>query len=77
MSNVLRKDDLKLLSVVLPAREEAGCVAATVEHLHVELRLQDVPHEIVVVDDRSVDATWKVPGELEGKISELTGAPHE
>lgn len=49
---------LKLLSIVIPARDEATCIAATVEHLHLELRLNNVPHEIVVVDDGSVDETW-------------------
>ena len=52
--------ELLLLSVVIPARNEAGCIAATVEHLYIELRLQKVPHEIVVVDDGSTDDTWKV-----------------
>jgi len=33
-------EPLKLLSVVIPARDEEGCIAATVEHLHVELRLK-------------------------------------
>ncbi len=51
---------LKLLSVVIPARDEASCIASTVEHLHLELSLHNVPHEIVVVDDGSSDATWQV-----------------
>lgn len=50
---------LRLLSVVIPARNEAGCIGSTVEHLHLELRLHNVPHEIVVVDDGSTDDTWE------------------
>ena len=49
---------LQLLSVVIPARDEEGCIESTVEHLHVELRIHGVPHEIVVVDDGSTDSTW-------------------
>src|SRR4051794_27312967 len=51
---------LRLLSVVIPARNEAGCIASTVKHLNLELSLQNVPHEIVVVDDHSTDETWEV-----------------
>jgi dolichol-phosphate mannosyltransferase len=49
---------LTLLSVVIPAHNEEGCISSTVEHLHLELRLQKIPHEIVVVDDGSSDSTW-------------------
>jgi dolichol-phosphate mannosyltransferase len=55
-----QSNPLNLLSIVIPARDEEGCIASTVEHLHVELRLQKVPHEIVVVDDGSTDQTWNV-----------------
>ena len=71
MNEPTRKNDLKLLSIVIPARDEEGCIASTVEHLHVELRLQKIPHEIVVVDDGSSDATWKILTELKAKIAEL------
>ena len=59
-----KRNDLELLSVVIPARDEEGCIASTLEHLHLELRLHDVPHEIVVVDDGSSDRTWKILEEL-------------
>jgi len=60
----------KLLSVVLPARDEEGCIAATVEHLHLELSLHNVPHEIVPVDDGSSDKTWEILEGLREKIPE-------
>jgi len=62
---------LKLLSVVIPARDEEGCIASTVEHLHLELRLQNIPHEIVVVDDGSTDTTWKILSALKTEIPVL------
>ena len=30
---------LTLLSVVIPARDEEGCIASTIEHLHPEVAL--------------------------------------
>jgi dolichol-phosphate mannosyltransferase len=48
------------LSVIIPARDEEGCIASTVEHLHLELDLRGVPHEIIVVDDGSTDRTWQI-----------------
>jgi len=71
MSEQAAKNELKLLSVVIPSRDEEGCIASTVEHLHLELRLQNVPHEIVVVDDGSTDATWKILCELKQRIPGL------
>ncbi len=60
-----------LLSVVIPARDEEGSVGATVEHLHLELRLRSIPHEIVVVDDGSTDRTWEILEILRARIPEI------
>lgn len=62
---------LTLLSVVIPARDEAGPIASTVEHLHLELRLNHIPHEIIVVDDGSSDQTWKILTDLQNQNSAL------
>jgi dolichol-phosphate mannosyltransferase len=59
---------LQLLSVVMPARNEEGCVRATVEALHAELVRNGVPHEFVVVDDGSTDGTPAILRELEGSV---------
>ena len=62
---------LTLLSVVIPARDEEGCIASTVEHLHVELKLRGVPHEIIVVDDGSSDKTWEILQSVQQHLPEL------
>jgi dolichol-phosphate mannosyltransferase len=65
------QESLRLLSVVIPARDEEACIASTVEHLHLELRLQNVPHEIVVIDDGSNDRTWEVLQETRSRVPTL------
>jgi dolichol-phosphate mannosyltransferase len=74
------KSDLKLLTVVIPARDEEGCIASTLQHLHLELRLNDIAHEIIVVDDGSTDRTSAVVTALGESIPEIrlvkNGPPH-
>jgi len=71
---------LTRLSIVIPARDEEGCIASTVEHLHIELKLLKIPHEIIVVDDGSKDRTWEILEEEMAKIPELapikSSGPH-
>lgn len=62
---------LSLLSIVIPARNEEEALPSTISHLHLELELQKVPHEIVVVDDGSTDRTWEVLQAISDKMPEL------
>lgn len=65
------REPLRLLSVVIPARNEEGCISATVEHLDLELRLHGIEHEIVVIDDGSSDATWNILNEVRKRVPTL------
>jgi dolichol-phosphate mannosyltransferase len=62
---------LRLLSVVIPALNEEATICSTVEHLAVELRIHDVPNEIIVVDDGSTDSTWCKLEDLSGRFSNV------
>jgi dolichol-phosphate mannosyltransferase len=62
---------LTLLSVIIPARDEHGCIGGTVEKLHASLCAASVPHEIVVVDDGSSDGTWDILTELAARLPAL------
>lgn len=64
-------EPLRLLSIVIPARDEEGCVAQTVEHLHRELKAHAIPHEILVVNDGSTDRTWAILVELQQRLPEV------
>ena len=68
---------LKLLTIVIPARDEEGCIASTVQHLNVELKLRGVPHEIVVVDDGSTDRTWEILQAEAARMLELQPVKNE
>ena len=68
---------LTLLSIVIPAGDEEGCIASTIEHLHVELMLRGVPHEIIVVDDGSKDGTWKILERVASAMPELHPVKNE
>jgi len=71
MSGKGEKIPLRLLSVVIPARDEEGCVCSMVEQLHQELQRNNIPHEIVVVDDGSSDRTWPLLQNLRQQVPEL------
>lgn len=71
MSDKGEKGQLQLLSVVIPARDEEGCICSMVEQLHQELERNNILHEIVVVDDGSSDRTWPLLQNLRQQVPEL------
>ena len=77
VSNNPQLQPLQLLSIVIPARDEEGCIESTVGHLHLELKLHGVPHEIVVVDDGSSDRTWEILQKLVQGMPELSPVRNE
>ncbi len=68
---------LQFLSIVIPARDESGCIGTTLHHLEAELREQKIPHEIIVVDDGSSDGTWELLQEARAQIPALRPVRNE
>ncbi|HMS49852.1 MAG TPA: glycosyltransferase family 2 protein [Candidatus Saccharibacteria bacterium] len=57
------------LSIVIPAHNEEGSIATTVNAFHTELAKAKIPHEILVVNDNSKDKTEIILKDLSKKIS--------
>lgn len=55
------------VAVCIPARDEAGTVGAVAGRM-ATLRADGVVHDLVVVDDRSVDATARIAAEAGAKV---------
>ena len=59
------------LSVVIPAHNEEGSVAETLTTLYKKLSEEEIPHEIVVINDNSKDQTENILIELMEEIPTL------
>ena len=53
-----------MLSIVIPAHNEEGHIAATVQGLAETLQRADICYEIVVINDNSSDATERILASL-------------
>ncbi len=62
---------LKLYSIVIPARDEQDSLPHTVSDIYETFVRENIPHEIVVVDDGSRDRTWAVLQELKARVPTL------
>jgi dolichol-phosphate mannosyltransferase len=62
---------LKLFSVVIPARDEEESLPSTIAGIAATFTANQIPFEIVVVDDGSRDRTWAVLQELKQQHPQL------
>ncbi len=62
---------LALFSIVIPAHNEEESLPPTIRAIYQTLAREQIPHEIVVVDDGSRDRTWAVLQELRQEIPTL------
>lgn len=59
------------LSIVIPAYNEAESIAETLESLFQKLQQENIPHQILVINDNSKDNTLEVLTELQKNITTL------
>ena len=55
---------MDLVSILIPARNEEVCIAATVQGIKAELDTHHIPFEIIIVNDNSQDQTKSIIEEL-------------
>lgn len=60
-----------VLSIVIPAHNEEGCIASTVEALYAKLSEEKIAHEILVINDNSKDTTEAILLGLQKTIPSL------
>ena len=74
---VLNLRALQLYSVIIPARDEEDSLPSTVGDIYEVFKREGIPHEIVVVDDGSQDATWPVLQKLGASVPTLVAVKNE
>ncbi len=57
--------------MVIPAHNESGCIASTIQDLFHTLSRHDINHEIMVINDNSTDNTESIVSRLQAKIPTL------
>jgi dolichol-phosphate mannosyltransferase len=60
-----------MLSVVIPAHNEEGCIESTIRSFNKELLKNKINHEILVINDNSKDQTEEILKKLRKEIKEL------
>jgi len=61
----------KKLSLIIPAHNEEDCIENTVRTFHNHLSKEEIPHEILIINDRSTDNTEFILRKLQHEISEV------
>ena len=59
------------LSIIIPAKDEEGDIENTLISIHNILKTNNVEHEILIINDHSVDSTLEILSSLEKTIKEL------
>ena len=59
------------LSIIIPAKDEEGDIEDTLISIHNILKTNNVEHEILIINDHSVDSTLEILSSLEKTIKEL------
>ena len=59
------------LSIIIPAKDEEGDIENTIISIHNILKTNNVEHEILIINDHSVDSTLEILSSLEKKVKEL------
>ena len=59
------------LSIIIPAKDEEGDIENTLIRFHNILKKNNVEHELLIINDHSVDSTLEILSSLKKKVKEL------